>query len=253
MKFLYEYRTSDNALHKGVVRASSRDAAYADLKRRGVRPSRLVEAPGFFNKLFGKGKRWLVIAILAILCLALAVIIRSTPTPSTYTSLDASLDSQVRRQVIGDAAIIDEGVRTGWADVFELEGDRFLASFAIPGTTPAIRSTTEEKLKEALRSTPTPPTYTSGSASLEARQIRAMVEGMKQELREFLADGGTVVEYGKELVRRQEQELGYFNRAQNELKAARESGKPESAVIELWKMRNSKLRRMGIKLVPLPE
>ena len=253
MKFLYEYRTSDNALHKGVVRASSRDAAYADLKRRGVRPSRLVEAPGFFNKLFGKGKRWLVIAILAILCLVLAVIIRSTPTPSTYTSLDASLDSTLRRQPIGDAAVIEKGIRTGWSDVFALEGERFLASFAIPGTTPAIRSTTEEKLKEALHATPTPSTYTSGSASLEARQIRAMVEGMKQELRDFLADGGTIVEYGKRLVQRQEEELRYYNMVKCELESATKSGMSDLALEELWEIRNAKLRAMGIRLVPLPE
>lgn len=66
MKFVYEYRTSDNALHHGSVAAADRDAAFAALKARGVRPARLVEAPGFLNKLFGKGKRWIAIAVLSV-------------------------------------------------------------------------------------------------------------------------------------------------------------------------------------------
>ena len=71
MKFLYEYRTSDNAKHSGTICAASRDAAYAAIKELGVRPSRVVEAPGFFNKLFGKGKRWLAIGVLGASCLVL--------------------------------------------------------------------------------------------------------------------------------------------------------------------------------------
>ena len=251
MKFLYEYRTSNNACHKGVVAARNKDAAFAALKAQGVKPSRLVEAPGLFNKLFGKGKRWLAIAVLAALCVTLAVIIRSTPTPPTYTSLDASLDSTVRRQIIGDQAIIEQGIRTGWSEVFTLEGDRFLASFAIPGTAPAVRSTTEEEVLKALSTKHQ--ALSTRSASLEARQIRAMVEGMKQELRDFLADGGTIVEYGAELVKRQEQEIGYYNRAKAEIDAAVKSGMQEAQLTELWEKRNAALRAMGIKLVPMPE
>ena len=52
--------------HEGVINASSRDEVYSILKARGIRPGSVVEAPGFFNKLFGRGKRWLLIAALAI-------------------------------------------------------------------------------------------------------------------------------------------------------------------------------------------
>ena len=60
------------------------------------------------------------------------------------------LDDMTRRQVIGDTAVIEKGVRVGWADVFETEGERFLASFAIPGVKAGQRSTTEQALQEAL-------------------------------------------------------------------------------------------------------
>ena len=70
MKFVYEYRTSDNALHSGRIAALDRDAAFAALKARGIRPARLVEAPGLVNKVFGKGKRWIAIVALSVAAIA---------------------------------------------------------------------------------------------------------------------------------------------------------------------------------------
>ena len=251
MKFLYEYRTSDNASHKGVVAAANRDAAFAALKAQGIKPSRLAEAPGFFNHLFGKGKRWIAIAVLAALCVTLATVVgRGVLTAPQPSSVEESLDSPIRRQLLGDAALIEKGIRTGWADVFDLEGDRFLASFAIPGTPPAVRTTTEGKLREALE------TQTLGNSTtqtLEERQIRAIVSGLKDELRAYLAAGGTISRYGHRLVQRQEQEIDYYNRAKNELEAAAKSGMSDAALEALWEKRNASLRAMGIKLVPMPE
>lgn len=256
MKFLYEYRTPDNAKHSGVVCASDRDAAYAELKARGVKPSRLVEAPGFFNKLFGKGKRWIAISVLGALCLALGAVAYTQGTRRTAQGMtDAIFDSQLRRQVIGDAAIIDEGIRTGWASVFASEGERFLASFAIPGVPAAIRSTTEEEVRKALD-----PAHRAQDAKLQApstrleeRQIRAMVEGMKAELREFLSDGGTIKLYGKRLVSRQEEEISYYQRAKNELENAVRAGSDEVELSRILERHNSALRKMGIRLLVMPE
>lgn len=69
MKFRFEYRTSDNVLHRGEIAAPDRESAFARLKEQGIRPARLEDAPGLGNKIFGKGKRWLAIALLAILVL----------------------------------------------------------------------------------------------------------------------------------------------------------------------------------------
>ena len=154
MKFIYEYRTPDNARHSGVVHAADTEAAYAALKKQGIKPSRLSEAPGLFNKLFGKGKCWMAIGFLAVVAVVLALgRARTLPSPP-LTSVDAVLDSTTRRQPIGDAAVIDEGIRTGWSEVFDLEGERFLASFAIPGTHPSVRVTTEDALEKALAHQP---------------------------------------------------------------------------------------------------
>ena len=244
MKFLYEYRTSDNVHHDGTINAPNREAAYAALKAQGIRPGCVKEAPGFFNKLFGKGKRWIAISVLAILCLALcAVAFRTSP------SALATLDSGTRRQVIGDTAIIEKGIRTGWSEVFPEEGERFLASFAIPGVPAGQRNTSEEEIKASLSRR----IEATGEDGIEAQQIKAMVEGMKQELREYLAAGGRIVDYGTRLVRRQEEELSYYNRAKTEIDNAKKSGMSQQRLVELWEKRNASLRRMGVKLVALPE
>ena len=157
--------------------------------------------------------------------------------------------TSTRHQPIGDAGLIELGIRTGWSDVFEHEGERFLASFAIPGVQAGQRNTTEEEIKAALGRR----IEAVESDSIEARQIKVMVEGMKDELRRYLANDGTIVEYGRELVKRQEQELAYYNRAKAEMETAKKGGMSEAQLLDLWAKRNASLRRMGVKLLAMPE
>lgn len=254
MRFNYEYRTSDNSRHAGVVDAVDEKAAYATLKAQGIRPSRLTEEPGFLNALLGKGKRWIAIAILAlgvVAALIIASFARSEleKTEARLEEARSTFDDRTRRQPIGDVAIIEKGIKTGWSDIFEYEGERFLAGFAVPGVPVSVRNTTKEEIEEALNRK----IELTEEDGLEARQIKAMVEGMKDELREFLAAGGTIVAYGRRLVRRQDEEIGYYTRALNELEQLKKSGATEQALYDLWEARNDKLRKMGIKLLAMPE
>ena len=284
MKFNYEYRTSDNVRHVGIINAADKAEAYSVLKAQGIKPGRVEEAPGFFNKLFGKGKRWITISVLAIVCIvALCTLHSALRTVDTVGAdlraareevaivreevkeakeLATTFEDMTRRQVIGDVAIIEKGIATGWEDVFPYEGERFLASFAIPGVPAGLRNTTEEEIRAALRRTKeesiggrgaTRPTNLA-DLSLEHRQIVFIVEGMKNELREFIADGKhTIVEYGRRLVERQEQELAYYNRAKTEINAAAKAKMPRRELLTLWEERNAQLRQIGVKLVPIPE
>jgi len=253
VKFNYEYRTSDNVKHTGVVVASDRDAAYAALKTQGIKPGRLVEAPGFFNKLFGKGKRWIAIAALCVICLALcAFAVRSmNEVQDTRQQVQNALnlfDDTERRQLIGDAGEIEKGMKTGWRDVFSRDGDRFLAGFAVPGVPVAVRNVDESLLREALGTreqiAPTDP--------IEVRQIKSMVEGMKTEIRALLADGWTLKEVGASLVKRQDREIAYYNQAKREIETASKTLDSDQ-LLKLWEERNAQLRQMGIRLVQLPE
>ena len=250
MKFRYGYRTKDNEKVEGIISASSREGVYAILKKQGHKPYLVEPLPGFFNRLTGLGKRGLAIVALTGVVAALAVALVSTRHETQGERRDGDVfDSTLRRQILGDAAVIEKGIRTGWVDVFDLEGDRFLASFAIPGTAPAIRSTTEEKVKEALRDSPS----ASASEGLEARQIRAMVLGLKDELRRFLHDGGTIRQYGNRLVQRQEEEIGYAQRAKTELERAIAAKRSPREIEEIVERNNAALRSLGLKPLILPE
>lgn len=252
MKFVYEYRTPDNAKHDGVICAADREAAYALLKKSGIKPCRFSEAPGFFNKLFGKGKRWIVIGVLSLLCGVLGVLLwLNSNGQDSAQLLGMSLDATTRRQLIGDAAVIERGVRTGWAETFTNEGDRFFASFAIPGTMPAVRTTTEDAIRESLGEDR--PDLAKEQFSLEERQIVAIVWGLKEELRHFMSNGGSIRQYCKLLVSRQEEELGYYQRAKTELDIAAKQGMTSDQLEALLQIRNSELRRMGVRLVSYPE
>ena len=261
MKFIYEYKTKENEQRSGEISASSRDAVFRELKRLGVRPYKVMLAPGFANWLQSLGKRTAAIAVLAVAVVSFCFLWRGTREEAEeYKDLAAAnedkaavyndkFENTTRRQVIGDTAVIEKGIRTGWADVFPEEGERFLASFAIPGVPAGQRNTTEEEIKAALLRRIEP----SESDGIEARQIKSMVEGMKEELRNFLQNGGTIKVFGNCLVERQETELGYYNRTKSELETMKSSGMDAKALEALWEKRNNELRQMGVKLVPMPE
>ena len=260
MTYQYAYRDSSNVRHDGTVVASSKDDAFKKLKAQGIKPFFVAPAPGLLNNILGLGKRGLAILVLGAGCLVLGYFALfapdASPAPGTRhqapsTQFDQAINSQTRRQPIGDVAVIDRGIRTGWADVFKLEGERFLAGFAVPGTPVAVRSTTEAEVKKALshRCSPSPTTFTS----IEARQIASMVEGMKAELRKYLADGGSIAEYGQELVRRQDAVIAQRQRAQTSLEEDIRSGKSEAEISALLETLNRQLRRMGIKPLTMPE
>ena len=156
--------------------------------------------------------------------------------------------ANARRQVIGDAAIIEKGIRNGWSDVFALEGERFLASFAIPGVKAGQRNTSEKEFTAALENK----CVVNDSDSLEARQIKAMVEGMKNEARRYIAAGGSIVEYGKRLTERQDAEIAVYNRVKADIENARAT-MTEAAFMTYWEKRNDELRNLGIKTVGLEQ
>lgn len=246
MKFLYEYRTKDNVRHEGVINAASRDAAFAALKAQGIRPGSVKEAPGVFNKVFGKGKRWIAIALLAIIAVASTfVALRNKSSLNTLPAIDDSM----RRQILGDSAIIEKGIRTGWQNVFDNEGDRFFASFALPGQAPAVVRVSVKDFEIALFNK----VDVKNTDTLEARQVKTIVEGMKREARAYLNEGGTMEKYCRRLMRRQQEEIGYYTRAEREIYIASKNKMPAIELERLWEKRNSELRQMGIKPVSIPE
>ena len=232
--------------------APSRDEVFAELRKHGIKAIKVVAADGSKanGEVFGVRKR---VVVLVVVLVAIAVGVaawfggaRVGANGTTGTSA-FQIDS-TRRQVIGDVAVIEKGIRTGWANVFEHEGERFLASFAIPGVKAGQRNTTIEEITASLSRS----IAAQDTDSLEARQIKAMVEGMKCEARRYIAAGGTAVEYGKRLTERQDAEIAVYNRVKAEIDDAKGKMSRES-LEEFCDARNDELRNLGIRPVVLDD
>ena len=248
MKYTYAYKTSDGTRHEASIEASSRDAAFAALREQGIRPIKVVAADGSKANGAPVGVRRRVMAVSIIVAVVAAVgataaflrIARPKPEVESFHA------DQTRRYPIGDAAIIEKGILTGWNDVFEHEGDRFLASFAVPGVKAAQRNTTVDEIKAALERS----VSIAKDDGLEARQIKAMVEGMKSEARTYIADGGSVVNYGRRLTERQDAEIAAYERTKADLERAKET-MSGNTLIKYWESQNDKLRNLGIRPLTL--
>ena len=248
MKYTYAYKTPDGTRHEASIEASSRDVAFAALRERGIRPIKVVAADG--SKANGAPvgvRRRVVVAsiLMAVIAAAGATaallrIVRPQPGIEMFQA------DETRRYPLGDAAIIEKGILTGWSDVFEHEGERFLASFAVPGVKAAQRNTTVAEIEAALRRKIEP----SPEDGLEVRQIKAMVEGMKQEARAYIAAGGTIVKYGIRLTERQDAEIAAYERTRVDLERAKETMRG-NALINYWESQNDKLRNLGIRPLTL--
>ena len=226
MRFLYQYRTSENELRHGVVRASDRDSAFAALKAQGIRPSKVEEAPGLLNKLFGKGKRWMAIVVLALLAAIGWWLAVSERDP----------DWEERSQIYGDPVLIKELSADNWAAVFANEGDWFLAAYAVPG-----RAVTDIlPPKDAALAM-------KGSISIKeddgevVRKMKRIVNGMKREMREYVRDGGTPEGYFRRLAIRQKAEAQVLAGAERALKNESDPAK--------WAERNRQLQAMGLPML----
>lgn len=239
MKFLYEYRTSDNAKHNGVIRAADREAAYALLKKQGIKPSRFSEAPGFFNKLFGKGKRWIAIGVLCAVCLVLcAVLIR---TERKEQDARHKAQTSERHQIYGDPSIIEEIESSAYASVFTHPGERFLAYFAQPGREVPLAARCDADVVAACL---TNAIVVAADDPREVAELKRIVNGIKDELRAYLEEGGAA-DYIRQLRDRQREERMIYLRVLNELE-----GNPDPAIRE---ERNKSLRELGLRTVPRPK
>jgi hypothetical protein len=233
------------------MNAASREEGFAALRAKGIKAIKVVAADGSKANGEVRGVRKRVVAVLiAIVALGVGVCayLGGVLTGGSPESGIAFQTDQSRRQIIGDAAIIEKGIRNGWSEVFQLEGERFLASFAIPGVKAGQRNTSEKEFIAALKFR----REFSSDDSLEVRQIKAMVEGMKNEARRYLAAGGTVVEYGKRLTERQDAEITIYNRVKADIENARKT-MSEAAFMTYWEKRNDELRNLGIKTIGLSD
>lgn len=240
MKYRYLYQTKENRTVEGEVEAPDRAGAYAAIRKMGIRPQRVI---GDDPKPRLAWKRWAAIAILSLaLAVSVALLLRR--------GTDGDAGWGERQQILGDQALIELNAHTGWARCFAMEGERTLALYAQPGwevDRERVASAEEvvKSLDNAAEVAPNDPR--------EFRHIKAIVAGMKDELRRYLAAGGTAQDYLDRLHERQLAEVACYERAAQKFAVAESASRDDQQLYELWLKTNEGLREMGIRTLPMPE
>lgn len=257
MKFNYQYRTSDNKPHRGVVCASSKEEAYQLLKSKGIKPGRVEEAPGFFNKLFGKGKRWLAIALLSVVAVAsTAIAFMGSEAPAvdeTETKWHVAV-KMPRQEIAGDR----DRIAAAQANAFTNVAERYLACFAEPGRWVELPPTPSAADFERVFGQPLKYAEKEFTEQIDLKRI---VENVKWEMFVYLRAGGTVKDYLAQLVDRQKKEAEIRNMAEKHLYEMFKPSRIVQAVVsddalrkayEYWLRANANLQAMGIYQIRLP-
>ena len=237
-KFHYFYQSKENKNLDGWIVAKSRDDAYAQLRKQSIKPYKVV----------GKDpiawKRWAAIAVLAV---ALAgsyawLALRSEPV--------APDEQFVRHQIYGAESVIRNGISTEWSACGLDEGERYLARYAQPGIKVAYRRKTPETAS-AVEAALARHLEVEDSELLEYRQLKQIVESIKDELRAYIKSGGNVDGFLDRLQERQDQEVAYYNAANQELENAKAT-MSEDELYNLWAAKNAELRAIGLPMLKEP-
>lgn len=232
--------------------AESRNAVFASLREKGIKAIKVVAADGSKanGEVIVKGIRKRVLFI----SVAAAALISGFIVFSALRTQNSEPFSLPRRQIYGDAATIEVGVKTHWSSALESKGDRYLAHFVQPGKVEQAPSVTDDELSAALAAD----LEIIDSDSEEVRQVVRMVNGLKEEARAYVAAGGKIEIYMDRLEERQRMEDAFYTKALNDLKKleefAKEQGpKVKESTVQEWNKRNAELRAMGLRTIPLPD
>ena len=237
-KFHYFYQSKENKNLDGWIVAKSRDDAYAQLRKQSIKPYKVVGQDPI------AWKRWAAIAVLAV---ALAgtyawLALRSEPV--------APDEQFVRHQIYGAESVIRNGISTEWSACGLDEGERYLARYAQPGIKVAYRRKTPETAS-AVEASLSRHLEVEDSELLEYRQLKQIVESIKDELRAYIKSGGNVDGFLDRLQERQDQEVAYYNAANQELENAKAT-MPEDELYNLWAAKNAELRAIGLPMLKEP-
>ena len=203
--------------HSGTICAADRESAFAELKSHGIRPSSVVEVPGFFNIVFGKGKRWLAIGVLSVVSASLLLLLSRRPPAKPDNSV-----IPVPRHFVN----LPDGLTL--ESVFKSPGECYLATFALPGVVSKTAAINPADLEECLKS----PILIYSGDSEEVQELKGIVSGMKEDLRTYLESGfGTVASYIIRLEERQSMEADYRARILRRQKAGLVAADEANAIL----------------------
>ena len=256
MKYTYAYKTSDGVRHEDSINAASREEAFAELRKRGIKAIKVVAADGSKANGEVRGVRKRAVATLvALAAISAGVVAFFSGTRTAAVVAANSATASPRHQIYGDPAIVETFERGDFSNVLSREGDRLLAVFAQPGRLMCAKGTNPRKL--SANAAAQFAAYARNELGTdndilinaddprEIRELKQIVNGMRDEMRTYLANGnGTPRSYWRRLNERTLEELRIYDRTKRELENEKSS--------EVWEQKNEALRTLGLRTIPLP-
>lgn len=132
-KWTYSYKTSDGAWHEDLLEADNRDAAYAAIRAKGIRPVKIAERiqPVVRRGFRGLRRRdWLLVLLAAALVAALAVVALYALAPASAPDRPGVVATARARHQI---EFIPNDFPHRLYSAFKFNSERFLALYAQPG------------------------------------------------------------------------------------------------------------------------
>ena len=238
------------------MNASSREEVFAALRAKGIKAIKVIAADGSKANGEVRGVRKRVVAALVIFAAVCVGVIAYIGGERTGANVAANpTTSSPRHQIYGDPAVM-EGLEHGdFAAVLPREGDRMLAVFTQPGrlmcakgANPRYLDTARDAAFAAYAKNELAPEHDIEIVPEDPREIRELkqiVNGMRDELRVYLSNGnGTPRSFWRRLNERVIQEMRIVERTRRELE--------KETSHEVWEEKNSALRRLGLRTIPNP-
>ena len=256
MKFIYAYKTSDGVRHEDSMNASSREEVFTALRAKGIKAIKVYAADGSKANGEQRGLRKRAVAGLVALAAVVAGVVAYFSGERTGAATAAnSAMSAPRHQIYGDPAVVSILERGDFADALPREGDRLLAVFAQPGKLMCAKGSNPRRLSAELAAAfeqyakeelaMQNDLVLDSAASREVTELRQIVNGMREEMREYLANGnGTPRSFWRRLNERTAQEMQIYERTRRELE--------KETSEEVWEQKNDALRRLGLRTIPNP-
>ena len=264
MKYTYAYKTPDGVRHENSMNASSREEVFSALRARGIKAIKVVAADGSKanGEVRGLRKR-AVVALVALAAVCAGVVswwwaARAGRAPYQTAATSAALPQSglsPRHQIYGDPAVMEAFERGDFGDAMPRAGDRLLAVFAQPGRYMCPRGVDPRRLE--TRTEAAFEAYARGELaaaadikiadadSREVRELKQIVNGIREEMREYLANGnGTPRSYWRRLNERTTSEMQIYERTRRELENEKSP--------DVWDEKNAALRRLGLRTIPNP-
>ena len=223
MKYTYAYKTSDGTRHEAAMDAESREAVFAALRERGIKAIKVVAADGSKANGEVRGVRKRVVAAVAVGAALAVGVVAFFIGGSNNRTIEQS-PSSPRHQIYGDPVIVERFERGDFVNVLTNRADQMLAWFAQPGKLMCPKGVDPRRMSSEFADASIVMREHSAECSREmeydsreVRELRQIVNGMHEELKEYLANGnGTPRSYWRRLLQRTQQEMQIYERTRRE-------------------------------------